>query len=67
MMIDTADDGAVAVIVNTTVPFAALAARPLLSVTVQVTSAPAELRFVQVTDDTPVPAAADVAVISAGS
>ena len=67
MVIDPADDGAVAVIVNTAVPFGAPGARPLLSVTVHVSSAPAELRFVQLTADTPVPAAAAVAVIPAGN
>ena len=35
-------DGAVVVSVNAAVPLLALAARPLLSVTVHVTSAPAE-------------------------
>ena len=54
-------------IVNVAVPFEALAASPLLRVTVQVRSAPAEFRFVQLTEETPVPAVAAVAVTPEGS
>ena len=46
-------DGAVVVSVNAAVPLLALAARPLLSVTVHVTSAPAEFSGEHVTLDTP--------------
>ena len=56
-VIDPADAGAVAVIVNAAVPFAALMARPLFSVAVHARSPPAEFRFVQFTVDTPVPGA----------
>jgi hypothetical protein len=64
---DPAEDGAVVVIVKAAVPFEALAASPLVSVTVQVSRAPAEFRFVQLTDETPVPAVAAVAVTPEGS
>jgi hypothetical protein len=67
LVIDPADDGGVTVIVNCAVPFAAPAASPLLRVTVHVRRAPAEFRFVQLTDDTPVPAVAAVAVAPDGS
>ena len=55
------------VMVNATVPLLAPAAKPLGSVTVQLNNAPAELRFVQFTELTPVPAVAAVAVTPAGS
>ena len=45
----------------------ALGASPLLNPTVQVSSAPAEFRGVQLTDDTPVPIVAAVACTPAGS
>ena len=67
MVMDPAEDGAVVVIVNEAVPLLAPAARPLESVTVQLNNAPAELRFVQLTELTPVPAVAAVAVTLAGS
>jgi hypothetical protein len=66
-VIEPAEEGAAAVIVNAAVPLVALAASPLLRVTVQVSSAPAEFKFVQLTDDTPVPAVAAVAVMPVGS
>ena len=66
-MIDPAEDGAVVVIVNVAVPLLAPAAKPLDSVTVQLNNAPAEFRFVQLTELTPVPAVAAVAVTPAGS
>src|SRR5947208_3057119 len=61
-VIEPVDDGAVVVIVNVFVPFAELAARLVDKDTVQVSSAPEEFRFVQLTPVTPVPAAAAVAV-----
>src|SRR6266567_4197120 len=64
---DPAEDGAVVVIVNAAVPLLAPAAKPLESVTVQLNNAPAEFRFVQLTELTPVPAVAAVAVTPAGS
>ena len=64
---EPAEEGAVVVMVNATVPLLAPAARPLDSVTVQFNNAPAELRFVQLTELTPVPAVAAVAVTPAGS
>src|SRR2546426_12660168 len=64
---DPAEDGAVAVIVNMAAPVLAPPAKPLDSVTVQLNNAPAELRFVQLTELTPVPAVAAVAVTPAGS
>src|SRR5207247_5075669 len=64
---EPAEEGAVVVMVNATVPLLAPAARPLDSVTVQFNNAPAELRFVQLTELTPVPAVAAVAVTLAGS
>jgi len=67
LVIDPAEDGAVVVIVNEAVPLLAPAAKPLDSVTVQLNNAPAELRFVQLTELTPVPAVAAVAVTPAGS
>jgi len=67
LVIDPAEDGAVVVIVNAEVPLLAPAARPPDSVTVQLNNAPAELRFVQLTELTPVPAVAAVAVTPAGS
>jgi hypothetical protein len=66
-VIDPAEDGAVVVIVKLAAPFEALPASPLLSVTVQISSPPAELRFVQLTEETPVPAVAAVAVTPEGS
>ena len=59
-----------AVIVNFGAPpsdDAAPAASPLLNPTVQVSRAPAELRGVQLTDETPVPIVAAVALTPAGS
>src|SRR2546427_9699015 len=53
--------------VNAAVPLLAPAAKPLDSVTVQLNNAPAEVRFVQLTELTPVPAVAAVAVTPAGS
>ena len=67
MEMDPAEDGAVVVIVNEAVPLLAPGAKPLESVTVQLNNAPAELRFVQLTELTPVPAVAAVAVTLAGS
>src|SRR2546427_13302454 len=64
---DPAEEGAVVVIVNAAVPLLAPAAKPLDSVTVQLNNAPAEFRFVQLTELTPVPAVAAVAVTPAGS
>ena len=64
---DPAVDGALVVMVNAAVPLEAFAARPLLSVTVQVSRAPAEFRFVQLTEETPVPAVAAVAETPEGS
>ena len=64
---DPAEDGAVVVIVNEAVPLLAPGAKPLESVTVQLNNAPAEFRFVQLTELTPVPAVAAVAVTPAGS
>ena len=64
---EPAKEGAVVVMVNATVPLLAPAARPPDSVTVQLNNAPAELRFVQLTELTPVPAVAAVAVTLAGS
>ena len=64
---EPAEEGAVVVMVNATVPLLAPAAKPLESVTVQLNNAPAELRFVQLTELTPVPAVAAVAVTLAGS
>src|SRR5207245_4093265 len=64
---DPAEEGAVVVIVNAAVPLLAPGAKPLDSVTVQLNNAPAELRFVQLTELTPVPAVAAVAVTLAGS
>ena len=55
------------VMVNVAVPLLAPAAKPLESVTVQLNNAPAEFRFVQFTELTPVPAVAAVAVTPAGS
>ena len=55
------------VMVNVAVPLLAPAAKPLDSVTVQLNKAPAEFRFVQLTELTPVPAVAAVAVTPAGS
>ena len=62
-----AEEGAVVVMMNAAVPLLAPAAKPLDSVTVQLSNAPAEFRFVQLTELTPVPAAAAVAVTPAGS
>jgi len=67
LVIDPAEDGAVVVIVKAAVALAALAASPLLSVTLQVSNAPDVFKFVQLTDDTPVPEVAAVAVIPVGS
>ena len=67
MVIEPPEDGAVVVIVNEAVPLLAPAAKPLESVTVQLNNAPAEFRFVQLTELTPVPAVAAVAVTPAGS
>jgi len=67
LLIEPAEEGAVVVMVNATVPLLAPAAKPLGSVTVQLNNAPAELRFVQFTELTPVPAVAAVAVTPAGS
>src|SRR2546427_11016665 len=53
--------------VNAAVPLLAPAAKPLDSVTVQLNNAPAEFRFVQLTELTPVPAVAAGAVTPAGS
>ena len=65
---EPAEPGAVAVIVNWAAPLAALAARPLLSVTAHDSSAPAlDGRVPQFTDVTPVPAVAVVAMTPAGS
>src|SRR5207244_7433416 len=64
---DPAEDCAVVVSVNVAVPLLAPAAKPLDSVTVQLNNAPAEFRFVQLTELTPVPAVAAVAVTPAGS
>jgi len=64
---DPAEEGAVVVIVNAAVPLLVPAAKPLDSVTVQLNNAPAELRFVQLTELTPVPAVAAVAATPAGS
>ena len=65
---DPAEPGAVAVIVNCAVPFAALAARPLLSVTEHDSSAAADEGSVpQFTLDTPVPALTAVAMTPVGS
>jgi len=64
---DPAEEGAVVVMVNAAVPLLAPAAKPLDSVTVQLNNAPAEFRFVQLTELTPVPAVAAVAVTPAGS
>src|SRR5207245_4265378 len=64
---DPAEEGAVVVIMNAAVPLLAPAAKPLDSVTVQLNNAPAEFRFVQLTELTPVPAVAAVAVTPAGS
>ena len=66
-MMEPAEEGAVVVMVNATVPLLAPAAKPLESVTVQLNNAPAEFRFVQLTELTPVPAVAAVAVTPAGS
>jgi hypothetical protein len=64
LVIEPAEPGAVAV----TVKLAVLdEVRPADSVTEQVRVAPAELRLVQVTPDTPEPAVAAVAVTPAGS
>src|SRR2546426_9129923 len=64
---DPAEEGAVVVMMNAAVPLLAPAAKPLESVTVQLNNAPAEFRFVQLTELTPVPAVAAVAVTPAGS
>src|SRR2546428_10634589 len=64
---DPAENGAAVVIVNAAVPLLAPAAKPLESVTVQLNNAPAEFRFVQLTELTPVPAVDAVAVTPAGS
>ena len=66
-MIDPTEAGAVAVMENAAVPFAAPAARPPVSVTVHVNNADGVFRFVQLTDDTPVPAVAAVAVTPVGN
>src|SRR2546428_12781399 len=64
---DPPEEGAVVLMVNAAVPSLAPAAKPLDSVTVQLNNAPAEFRFVQLTELTPVPAVAAVAVTPAGS
>ena len=65
---DPAVPGAVAVIVNWAAPLAALAARPLVNVTVQVSRAPAvEGSVPQFTEVTPVPAVAAVATTPVGN
>ena len=67
MVVEPPVDGAVAVIVNVAAPGAAPEARAADSVTVHVRVAPATLRLVQVTLDTPLPALTAVAVTPAGS
>ncbi len=66
-MIEPPETGAVAAMVKLAVPAALLAGSALDSVTVQVSFADATLRFVQLTDDTPVPAVAEVAVTPVGN
>lgn len=56
-----------AVIVKTAVPGGAADASALLSVTVQVSNAAAVFMLVQLTEDTPVPVLAAVAVTPDGS
>src|SRR5437660_435145 len=67
LVIVPADPGAVAVSVNTAVPFAAPAASPALSVTVHVNNADAVFKFVQLTVVTPAPAVAAVACTPVGN
>ncbi len=64
---DPADEGAVAVMVKAAVPGGAADASALVKLTVQVSSAPVEFRLVQLTDETPVPAVAAVAMTPDGS
>ena len=67
-MIAPADDGAVTVMVKAGPEDAAVdAAMPAASVTVHVSLAEATLRLVQVTEVTPVPAVAAVAVAPVGN
>lgn len=65
-MIDPEDGGAVAVIVNVADGADAEASEEL-NVTLHVSNAEAVFKFVQVTDDTPVPAVAAVAVTPVGN